>query len=328
VWPMSPQPASVAFGLCAGAGPERSSAMAEPPWRPVPTCPAAHPLESKVVAGSWFTACKSCSKCRTQLTSGLYRHSCKKCNFHLCAACADLRAEEMLNEDITLTVYRAAQQGLLPGMGVEEDAWQVSIRRGATVGALKVTIANLYGLHPGLQALRRDADSQPMLDTEPLRYDDGDVVYLSAAGPAGLAAGLLGGLTGGGIGVPGGGGGELDGLAAALSNAAAEAANAVSGALAEAAARREELATTEYKLGILLLASGKRPEKRCDVTVMAGARVAEVLEMVKLELDVEDEELALEFAGEKLPLGANVHVLGLRDGDTVMASLKDSRTSL
>jgi len=232
----------------------------------------------------------------------------------------------MLNEEIALTVYRAAQQGILPGMGVEEDAWDVRIRRGATVGALKATISQLYGLHPGLMVLQRDADSQPMPDAELLKYDDGDVVYLcTGTGRAGLAAGLRGSFAGN---VSGGNGDPLDGLAAAVSRAATEAANAVSGALAEVAARREEVANAEYKLTVLLPASGTRPERRCHVTVMALARVAEVLDMVKLELDAESEEIALEFAGDTLPLGATIHALGLCNGDTVMASIKQPRTSL
>merc|ERR1712107_808274 len=101
----------------------------------------------------------------------------------------------------------------------------------------------------------------------------------------------------------------LDGLAAALNTAAAEAASAVSGVLSEAAARREELATAEYKLTIVLPGRSSRPERRCSMPVMAAARVAEVLDMVKLELNMEEEELVLEFAGENLPLGATVHSL-------------------
>merc|ERR1712183_386144 len=59
-------------------------------------------------------------------------------------------------------------------------------------------------------------------------------------------------------------------------------------------------------------------EKRCRLEVAAVAKMREVLDMVKLELDVEGEALALEFAGETLPLDAPVHLVGLRDDDTVM----------
>lgn len=300
-------------------------------WQPTPTCPKAHPLEKKTVAGSWFTASKACSGCGAALTAGAARHSCKACGHHLCEGCAAERSRKMLNEEITLTVYRAAQPGLLPGMGVEEDAWQVRVRRGAVVGELKMRLQELYGLPVALQELRRDADSAPLAGPELLKYDEGDVVYLtSAGGPiGGLAAGLLGGgpLSGGllgGGGPLGGsgplGGGPLGGLAEVLQGAAAEAAEAVSGAMAEAAARAEQLERTEYALRVVLPDGGRgAAERRCEVTVMATSRIAEVLEMAKLELNAEDENIVLEFAGERLPTHAPVHALGLRSGDTVLA---------
>lgn len=301
--------------------PAAAPAAAAAEWRPVPTCPAAHALDAKTVAGSWFASCKTCKRCGASLSAGVQRRSCKACSYHLCAACGDKRADEMLSEEITLTVYRAAQLGILPGMGVEEDALQVAIVRGATVGALKLKIAELYSVPVLLQVLRRDADSTPLGNQEPLRYDDGDVVYLSVGGGGLFAGGGFGGT----LGVGGGAGGLME----MMSRAAADATEALSGALEEAAARARELEKTEYTLNVVLLARGARPEKRCKLTVVAAARVQEVLDMVKLELDIEDEALYLEFAGDKLPPAAPVHMVGLRDGDTVMvAAPEDSRSSL
>lgn len=209
----------------------------------------------------------------------------------------------MLNEEITVTIYRAAQQGILPGMGVEEDALQVKIVRGATVRTLKDQICNLYGLPHMLQVIRRDIDGPPLADTEGIACDDDDVLHLSAGG--GPAAGLLGSL--GSL----GGLGNLDGLM-----------NAVNGAMADVTNAMGELERTEYTLNVVMLAQPqrRRPEKRCSLVVVAVARVEEVLEMAKAELDVSDDAL-LEFAGEKLSPGAPIHALGLRDGDTVMLSL-------
>lgn len=251
--------------------------------------------------------------------------SCKSCTYHLCTSCGHKRAEQMLNEEIMLTVYRAAQPGLLPGMSVEEDTWQVRIVRGATVGALKVKISELYGLPAGLQALRRDVDGTPMADTELLAYDEGDVIHLSAAGgPGGLPAGLLVGLGGAG------GAAGLGGLANALSGALAEAETVVSRVMAQVAEKAKELEKSEYNLTLVLQARGApkppRPERRCKLVVMATARAMEVLEMAKLELNAENEALALEFAGQKLPPGMPVHALGLSDGDTVMIVPEDPRT--
>merc|ERR1711972_287716 len=107
------------------------------------------------MGGSWFSTGKKCTCCGAALKSGLIRHSCKSCKYHLCDVCQVARAEEMLGEEITLTVYRQAQPGLLPGLGNDEDAWQVRVPRGANVAALKSQIFNLYGLNPGLQVLRR-----------------------------------------------------------------------------------------------------------------------------------------------------------------------------
>jgi len=303
--PMSPQRAAAPASAAAPA-----AAPAEASWRPAPTCPKAHQLERKTVAGSWFAASKACQACGVKLGAGAVRYSCKVCGHHLCESCAAARSVEMLEEEIAVTVYRAAQQGLLPGLGVEEDTWQVRVRRNATASALKAALHALYDLPMMLMEIRRDADSAPMGDAEMLRCDEGDVLYLTSGGPFG---GLVPGLVGGSLGAP------LGGLAEALQGAAAEAAEAFSGAMAEANLRAEELARTEYSLNVVWPeGQGTRTERRCRITVMATARVAEVLEMAKLELNAEEEAVALEFAGERLPPAAAVHALGLCNGDTVL----------
>lgn len=104
----------------------------------------------------------------------------------------------MLREEITLTLYRPAQPGLIPGLlpGTEEDTWQVRIERGATAGELKDRVAELYGLSRSRQSLRRDVDSAPLTDEEPLACsDDGDVLHLGVGAVAGPAC-ILGALDG------------------------------------------------------------------------------------------------------------------------------------
>lgn len=241
------------------------------------------------MAGSWFTACKVCSSCQASLVAGTTRYSCRVCGYHLCPECAARRSQQSLSEEITVTVYRAALPGIIRGTGIDEDTLQARVLRGATAAALKARLQEVYGLPAGLQELRRDADSPPLRDHELLRCEDGDVVYLRA----GLAAGALG---------------------AGLTKAMESAAQAVVEAMSEVENR-------EYRLTLVMPVAhecGSRAERRCQVAVVAGARVAELLDMAKLELDAEGECLALEFAGDRLPAGAPLHMLRLGDGDTVM----------
>lgn len=253
-------------------------------------CPAGHALEEKTVAGtSWFAACKTCARCKTELKAGMARHSCKPCKYHLCADCHAVMVEEWLKAEITVTVYRAAQPG------VEEDTWQVCVERGANVGALRRKIFELYGLAPPLQAIRRDVDSAPLADGEPLGCAEGDVLHLSAApllAPLGLAP-------------------PMAGLAEAISGAMEEVAQM-------GQALQDSLDNTSYHLNFVLPAHGAAPERRCRLEVAAGARLCEVLEMVGLELDAEEIAAGLEFAGEVLPPQVPVHLAGLREGDTLM----------
>jgi len=291
-------------------------------WRPSPTCPKGHRLDGKTVAGSWFGSAKTCARCNAQLNSGQQRHSCKACNHHLCSACHNLRADEMLREEITITIYRAAQPGLLPGMGVEEDTFQVSIVAGASVDDLKARVQDLYGLPRVFQTLRRDVDSAPLGGGEPVACDSEDVLYLGGAGAAGPLAGLFGGGAAGLLGGAGGAG-PLDGLfggggANGAGGLEAMLASAMEQAAQMGQAWQENLQSIELKIRCVMPARGRLPEKRCELTVSAVARVAEVLEMAVLELSAEGQELGLEFAGEPLPAVAQVHMLGLRDGDTVL----------
>jgi hypothetical protein len=176
----------------------------------------------------------------------------------------------------------------------------------------------LYGLAPHMQILRRDIDSPPLPDEAQLDCDDGDVLHLSVAGPQDLMmtpgmsplSNLLGGdLLGGGL------------------------AEVISGAMNDIAelnqAMQQRLERETYNITFVLPALGASAnEKRCKLEISAVARVEEVLDMVKLELDAEDIVEGLEFAGQELPLHAPIHALGLSDGDLVMAMRKASTTSL
>jgi len=266
-------------------------------------CPSGHCLEEKQVAGtSWFSSCKACSGCRVVLKTGMSRHSCKTCKYHLCTACHTSTTEEWLKKEINITIYRASQPGL------DEDAWPISIERGATINSLRSRIAVLYGLAPQMQTFRRDVDSQPLADDDQLGCDEGDVLHLSLAAAGGFMMGPLG--------IPG-----MEGLAEALSGAMNE-------AVQYSQAMQESLDNTAYNLTFVLPAKASVPEKRCRLEVAAMARVQEVLEMVQLELCAEEIASGLEFSGEELPLQAPIHNLGLRDGDIVMVVQLAETTSL
>merc|ERR1712061_150339 len=102
-------------------------------------------------------------------------------------------------------------------------------------------------------------------------------------------------------------------------------AGTMEGLAQESRAIQEKLEREEYTLTFVLLERGpSQREQRCQVVVMACARVSEVLDMVRLELDgTQDEAWALEFTGQVLPPDAEVHRLGLRSGDTVHVVSKD-----
>merc|ERR1712039_55181 len=95
-------------------------------------------------------------------------------------------------------------------------------------------------------------------------------------------------------------------------------ADIMASAMANINAMQENLNSTTLNLKFVMAA--QRPtdqEKRCSLEVTAGATLANVLEMVKMELNVEGQNLALEFCGETLPAAAPVHLVGLSDGDTI-----------
>lgn len=263
-----------------------------------PACPAEHVLQQKVVAGSWFKSCKKCSGCDAPLKGGTVRHSCRECNYHLCSSCHAAVGEALTWSDITITVYRAAQGS------IDEDTFQVQIERGASVGALKGRVNDLYGIPQQVQVLRRSADGEPLADVEPLACDEGDVLCLEvrrAMDP--LFGGNLGSVLG-----------PLAGLTDAL-------AGAMASAQQERLAQQQALERAEYALTFVMPASAaspQAPEGRCSLEVAATALAGEVLDMVKLELGVEDQPLALEFAGEELRPAMTIHAAGLRAGDTVM----------
>lgn len=233
----------------------------------------------------------------------MLRRSCKPCGYHLCRDCHAAASAEWLRAEITVTIYRAAS------LNMEEDTWQVRIERGARIGALRMRIFELYGIPPPMQVIRRDVDSGPLADDEMLGCDEGDVLHLVRAGPMELLTGTLG--------LPPGGAAPFAGIADALANMA----NHVTEQAQEIQQQLQELERTNYNLTFVLPARpGAWEEKRCVLEVVAVARVSEVLDMVKLELDVESTAQGLEFAGEMLPLHMPVHMVGVGDGDTLMVA--------
>merc|ERR1712137_688776 len=95
-------------------------------------------------------------------------------------------------------------------------------------------------------------------------------------------------------------------------------ADIMASAMANVNAMQEHINSTTLNLKFVM--AGQRPtdqDKRCSLEVTAGTSLVDVLEMVKKELHVEGQNLALEFCGETLPGAAPVHLVGLSDGDTI-----------
>lgn len=236
----------------------------------------------------------------------MLRHSCKSCKYHLCATCHQAANQEWLKTEITITIYRAARPG------IEEDAWQVCIERDATISSLRSKIATLYGVAPQMQIIRRDVDSQPLADDEQLACDEGEVFHLSVASPLNSLMSSLGMN----MGMP-----PFEGLAEAITGAMNEITQ-------YGQAMQESLESTTYNLTFVLPAKAPAKEKRCRLEISAAARVEEVLDTVKLELDIEDIATGLEFAGQALPAPMPVHAFGIRDGDVLMVIRRVETTSL
>merc|ERR1712217_769796 len=96
-------------------------------------------------------------------------------------------------------------------------------------------------------------------------------------------------------------------------------ADMTAGAMANMNAMQENLDNTTMTLKFVM--SAQRPmdqDKRCSIEIAASATIANVLEMVKMDLNVEDQNLLLEFCGEALTTAAPIHLVGLSDGDAIM----------
>jgi len=213
--------------------------------------------------------------------------------------------------------------------GGEENTWQVRLERGATIADIKRHICELYDMPVGMQVLRRSPDGEPLGDEEKLGHEKRATMHLSARNPL---QDLVSALTGGTL--PGGGQPHganplnlLNALAgdtvpgggqAPSANPFAVLTEQMSSAMAEMNAIQESLAEAEYSLKFVMPAQNSRErEKRCSMKVAATAMVNDVLDMVKLELNVESKRLAMEFAGRALPAAAQIHTCGLSDDDTV-----------
>lgn len=262
-------------------------------------CPNDHVLQQKIT-GSGFMGLwvKECSRCQQALSRGMTRYSCKRCGYHLCESCCSTRSVEMLDEEITLSIYRPSQD-LIPGLQLqEEDVLQVRLKAGSTVRALKEKLCDLYGMPVAMQAIKRDIDAAAVQNQDPVACEDGDVLYLGNPFESAFSAR-----------------GE-DHLGLLISEA-------VTGLLADAESRAQEQGMKEITLNVVMPCLEKAkaakaiPEQRCQVVVVVSARMAEIKEMAVVELDAEQDELQLEFAGQTVPAGATVQMMNLADGDTL-----------
>lgn len=191
--------------------------------------------------------------------------------------------------------------------GGEDTTWQVRPERGAAIADVKRNIFELYDVPVQMQVLRRMPDAEPLSDEERLGKESRSTMHLNVRNPL---QDLVGTLTGGIV--PNSGTAQgANPLAALMEQMSPE--------IAEMNAIQASLAETEYSLKFVMPAENSREkEKRCSMKVAATAMVKDVLDMVKLELNVESKRLALEFAGQALPAASQIHICGLSDGDTVM----------
>lgn len=291
-----------------------------------PRCPKGHSLERKTAHGSWFYAPKTCIECGRSLKAGTIRYSCKPCAFHLCEMCYQARQQEMLEDEITITVYcvtssidempassssASASDAFVTASaaGAGADKWQVAVPRGATTELLKIRIFELYGVPPPAQALKRFADGPVMEDSELLGLRDSDALHLEIS-PASTVAMMI--PMGDGMGIlpmP------TDGNFAEMMQAFI--AGFQHAAERHAAMEREGLENFEVKLTVVM----KEPERRCQITVPGTACLSDVMAIAMVELQVQDAdagEYVLQFSGHSLPPGFPVHSLGLDDDDVLV----------
>lgn len=212
-----------------------------------------------------------------------------------CASSQASKASELSINEVVLDIRVAGQ------LGAQENTWQVRTDRSATIDDIKKQIFELYDMPVEMQVLRRTGAGPPLAGDEKLNEGSTDALHLSVRNPLeGLVAAL--------------GGAQMQG------NPLAALTERMSSAIAEMNAIQESLQSAEYALKFVLPAQSKprTAEKRCALQVAAVATVADVLDMVKLELNIESQRLALEFAGQTLPAMAAIHMCGLSDGDTIM----------
>lgn len=213
-----------------------------------------------------------------------------------CASSQASKASELSINEVVLDIRVAGQPG------AQENTWQVRTDRRATIDDLKKQIFELYDMPVEMQVLRRTAGGPPLSGDEKLNAGSTDALHLSVRNPLESLVAALGG------------GGQMQGIPLA------DLTERMSSAIAEMNAIQESLQSAEYALKFVLPAQSKprTAEKRCALQVAAVATVADVLDMVKLELNIENQRLALEFAGQTLPAMASIHMCGLSDGDTIM----------
>jgi len=169
------------------------------------------------------------------------------------------------------------------------------------IRALKEKLCDLYGMPVAMQAIKRDIDAAAVQNEDQVACEDGDVLFLGNPFES--------------LSFSANGEDHLSGLLSIS--------EAVTGLLADAESRAQEQAMQEITLNVVMPRLEKAntakalPEQRCQVVVVVSARMAEVKEMAVVELDAEQDELELEFAGQTVPAGATVQMMNLADGDTL-----------
>lgn len=216
-------------------------------------------------------------------------------------ASSNMRSSTDAKPLINLTV-------ICPAMGDEHDqVIAVQCSPGETIGNLKLRLQDLSHIPYEFLDILQDPQGQPMDDNEVLGFNEGDVVFLQLSEieaqsfPMGEDAWAHGDEC-------------VDEMIDDLEDDAEQ--EAFDQALADS------IKDVQYCLSFLLPAVEAREERRCNIPIGASALIADVADVVRLELGLgADESFCLHFAGQPLSPDSTVHAAGLREDDTVFVGL-------
>jgi len=197
---------------------------------------------------------------------------------------------------------------ICPAMDEDGDGIiTVQCNTNKTIGDLKLRLQDMTEIPFEFLQILQDPQGEAMDDNDALTFHEGDVVYLRLNEmeqeilPLGEDAWAHGDQCAEEL---------IDDL---HDNAEAE---AFDQALADS------IKDVQYCLSFVLPGHDFEEERRCMMPIGATAMIADVTDVVRLELGLAgDESFCLHFAGQPLAPDSTVHEAGLRDDDTVLVGL-------